>query len=48
MFVFFVVMLLIAALTETEGMISENNVADYIDAEPLLISDNLGSANKTE
>ena len=37
---FFVVMLIIAALTENaEVMISENNVADYAAAENLFTSD---------
>lgn len=48
MFVFFVMMLLIAVLTESEVMISENDVVEYIDTEPQLISDNLGSTNKLE
>ncbi len=48
MFVFFVVMLLIAALTETEVMISENEADYYMDTESRLISDNLDSTSKTE
>jgi len=42
MFVFFVVMLVIAALTDNaEDMISESNVAGYTDAEILLTIDEL-------
>jgi len=42
MFVFFVVMLVIAALTDNaEVMISESNVAGYTDVEILLTSDEL-------
>lgn len=42
MFVFFVVMLLIAALTDrADAMISENNAVEYADAEVFLADDQL-------
>lgn len=49
MFVFFVVMLLIAALTDnTETMIPESSVVDYVDAEIVLTTDELkNNSNKT-
>lgn len=49
MFVFFVVMLVIAALTDNaEVMISENSVVGFADAENLLTSEELGNNNKTK
>ncbi len=49
MFAFFVVMLILAALTDNaEVMISESNVVGYADAENLLTSDELESNNKTK
>ena len=49
MFAFFVVMLLIAALTDnTEVMISESNVAGYADADNRLTIDELKNNNRTK